>query len=92
MPTIQSTPTGAMLEGELTVHGIPGFVRAGYTVIDNAPQTVTMDLSRVTRVDSASVALLIDWLRYAKQAQKTLTFTHLPEKMQQMMRLSDLKF
>ena len=92
MLTLQTTPTGAMLEGELTVHSIPALVRQGYAAIDAVKGPVTIDLSRVTRVDSASLALLIDWLRYAKRQQKKLSFTHLPEKVQQMMRLSNLEF
>lgn len=81
-----------MIEGELTVGVIPAFIDCGYAAIDAAKNALTIDLSGVTHVDSASLALLIDWIRYAKERHKTLTFMHLPEKIKQMMTLSNMRF
>ncbi|MFI4957469.1 MAG: lipid asymmetry maintenance protein MlaB [Gammaproteobacteria bacterium] len=92
MPTIKQATNGAMIEGELTFRVIPSFINAGYQSIDAAQGALTFDLSGVTRVDSASLALLIDWVRYAKHKKKSLTFIHLPEKIQQMMTLSNFVF
>ncbi len=91
-PTLRSTPTGVIVAGDLTVNVIPALVPAGYAVIDKAQEELTFDLSEVTRADSASLALLIDWMRYAKHAHKKLVFSHLPKKVQQMMKLSNLSF
>ena len=92
MPKLKQTTNGAMIEGELTFKVIPSFINEGYRLIDAAQDALTIDLSDVTRVDSASLALLIDWVRYAKQHRKSLVFSHLPEKIQQMMKLSNLVF
>ena len=90
MAKLKQTTNGAMIEGELTFSVIPSFINEGYRLIDAAQGGLTFDLSGVTRVDSGSLALLIDWVRYAKQQQKSVTFSHLPEKIQQMMKLSNL--
>lgn len=79
-----------MIEGALTVNVIPGLIDRGNTLIKQSAGNVTFDLSGVTHVDSASLALLIDWVRYAKREKKALSFKHLPEKIVQMMKLSNL--
>ena len=92
VPKLQQTTNGALIDGELTFSVIPSFINEGYQLINAAQGNLTFDLSSVTRVDSASLALLIDWVRYAKRKKKSLTFIHLPEKIQQMMKLSNLVF
>jgi len=49
---------------------------------------ISLDLSKVTRVDSAALALLIEWLRQANQADHTLKFTGMPEKLRSIARLT----
>jgi phospholipid transport system transporter-binding protein len=90
MTTLRTTPNGVMIEGELTVNVIPGLIDQGNTLIKQSVGDVTFDLSGVTHVDSASLALLIDWVRYAKREKKVLRFKHLPGKVVQMMKLSNL--
>lgn len=43
--------------------------------------TLQIDLSDVTRSDSAGLALLVHWMRAAKQAKKQLVFHHIPAQM-----------
>jgi phospholipid transport system transporter-binding protein len=40
-----------------------------------------IDLAHVTRADSAGLALLVSWMRQAKQAEKTISFQHVPSQM-----------
>lgn len=40
-----------------------------------------IDLAAVTRSDSAGVALLIDWMRSAKDKSKKIVFHNIPEQM-----------
>jgi len=42
---------------------------------------LTIDLSAVTRSDSAGVALLVDWMRTAKNMNKKIVFHHIPAQM-----------
>jgi phospholipid transport system transporter-binding protein len=49
---------------------------------------VHLDLSKVTRVDSAALALLIEWLRQAAHTGHTLQFAGMPEKLRSIARLT----
>lgn len=49
---------------------------------------VHLDLSKVTRVDSAALALMIEWLRQAKYTGHTLHFSGMPEKLSAIARLT----
>jgi len=42
---------------------------------------IDIDLSAITRTDSAGLALLLDWLRRARAAQIELTFRDAPPQM-----------
>ncbi len=47
----------------------------------------SVDLAAVERVDSAGVALMLDWIRAARARQQSLTFQNVPSHMQ---RIADL--
>jgi phospholipid transport system transporter-binding protein len=47
----------------------------------------TVDLSEVTELDSALLALALAWLREARAAKRELAFAHLPESLQTLCRL-----
>jgi ABC-type transporter Mla MlaB component len=52
---------------------------------------VQIDLSAVERVDSGSLALLIDWLAWARSAGRAMKFTALPAAILALARLSDVE-
>jgi len=68
------------LEGELSFETIPGVLArsAEYAAKNDVPQRFTIDFAGITGVDSAAVALLLDWRRMAAARGKTLAFTNLP--------------
>jgi phospholipid transport system transporter-binding protein len=49
---------------------------------------VHLDLSKVTRVDSAALALLIEWLRQAEHTGHSLQFSDMPEKLRSIAKLT----
>lgn len=49
-----------------------------------------IDLADVTRSDSAGLALLIDWMRSAKQMNKNIVFHNIPAQMLAMAHASGL--
>lgn len=49
-----------------------------------------IDLAEVEQVDSAGVALLVEWLRMAKSQQASLCFRNIPVQMQAIIEVSDL--
>ncbi len=50
-----------------------------------------LDLSGITRADSAGVALLIEWLNMARRAGCVLRYTRVPESLQAMMRVGGVE-
>jgi phospholipid transport system transporter-binding protein len=49
---------------------------------------ITVDLSGVTSVDSAGLALLLEWLRRARSDGYAVAFTSLPDKLVAIAKLS----
>jgi phospholipid transport system transporter-binding protein len=52
---------------------------------------IVVDLSPISRVDSAGLALLIDWLAWARAAGRVLHFVAPPESLLALARLSDVE-
>ena len=68
------------LKGGLTFETIPAVLEesAQYAARVDLPAKLTIDFAEVTDVDSAAVALLLDWRRMAMKRGKTLVFVNLP--------------
>ena len=68
------------LEGMLSYETIPGILTetAQFAARTDLPQTIRIDFAAVTGVDSAAVALLLEWRRMALARGKTLVFENLP--------------
>ena len=68
------------LKGDLTFETIPAVLEesALYAARPDLPDKLTIDFAEVTDVDSAAVALLLDWRRMASKRNKTLVFVNLP--------------
>ncbi|MCI0400027.1 MAG: STAS domain-containing protein [Gammaproteobacteria bacterium] len=66
--------------GELSFKTVPNVIGELNGLL-NSPSPQVIDLSGVTRIDSAGVALLVDWLRAARQRNVTVRFRNLPAQM-----------
>jgi phospholipid transport system transporter-binding protein len=68
------------LEGMLSYETIPVILAetAQFAARTDIPDTVRIDFAAVTGVDSAAVALLLEWRRMAQARGKTLVFENLP--------------
>jgi ABC-type transporter Mla MlaB component len=77
------------LSGPLTFVSIPKLLEAK-NIFTHAKQ-ITIDLQHVTHSDSASAALLIEWLRQAKQAHSDLNFINIPAQIIAILRVSGLE-
>ena len=51
---------------------------------------IQLDLSGVTRADSAGLALLVEWLRKSRGAGRSITFLHMPAQMLSIARVCGL--
>jgi phospholipid transport system transporter-binding protein len=77
------------VDGELTYETIPGVLAetAEFVARPDLPERLTIDFSAVTGVDSAAVALLLEWRRLALRRGKTLVFANLPANLVALARL-----
>jgi phospholipid transport system transporter-binding protein len=68
------------VEGELSFETIPAVLAesAEFAARPDLPQKITIDFTAITGVDSAAVALLLEWRRMALKRGKTLLFSNLP--------------
>jgi phospholipid transport system transporter-binding protein len=77
------------LEGDLSFATVSNLWREGLEAFSQSQQ-LTLDLSGITRSDSAGLTLLVEWLRYAQGERKQLTYLNMPHQMLAIARVSGL--
>lgn len=77
------------LEGELSFSTVLSVRQDGLDYVAQVTQPA-FNFSAVTKVDSAGVALLLEWWRLAVQSHKKIQFLELPHAMQALMKVSNL--
>lgn len=50
-----------------------------------------IDLSNVTSANSAAIALLLEWLKYANQLKKSIIFNNIPKEIKSLASISGVK-
>jgi phospholipid transport system transporter-binding protein len=83
--------------GQIAVRGRLGFDTARYAhergiaLIDaaTAPR-IELDCSRITKADSAGLAVLIDWMARARLRGRRLCVTGIPEELDSIARISEV--
>lgn len=73
------------VEGSVTIDTVAATI-AGAAALFNRNSHV-IDLGGVTEVDSSAVSLLLEWQREASRQGRTICFTHMPPKLQSLVRL-----
>ena len=68
-----------VVSGALTLANVAAVLSEGSVAIGEGVRTV--DLSEVGELDSSALALLLAWLREAKQHSRGLSFENLPQSM-----------
>jgi phospholipid transport system transporter-binding protein len=87
---IKSLGEGRMtLSGVLDLDSVPMLLNKIEALSYDAP-AVAVDLREVERADSAGVALLVAWMRQARQAQRDIRFLNMPSQMHNIARVSGL--
>ena len=77
------------LSGELSFRTVPDLLRQGRGRFEGASR-FHLDLSGVTRTDSAGLALLLEWLQACRRRQQDLLLQDLPESLAAIARVSNL--
>jgi phospholipid transport system transporter-binding protein len=76
-----------IVQGELTFASIDAKTVNSIGFLKSAKH-ITVDLSQVTNTDSAGLALMIEWLKFAGQHKTQLDFKNIPDQLLNLARLS----
>ncbi|HEX4377214.1 MAG TPA: STAS domain-containing protein [Steroidobacteraceae bacterium] len=88
---VEASPGVYRVEGPLTFASVPSLQANGARLVRSATGALTFDLHSVSAIDSAGLALLIDWLAEAKALSRSLKYDQLPETLVALARLSDVE-
>jgi phospholipid transport system transporter-binding protein len=87
---VSVSPGVYRLEAPLTFASVAQLRKLGLSAIDSAPNGLTIELHAVPSVDSAGLALLIDWLASARAQSRTLNYASPPPSLLSLARLSEV--
>ncbi|HHJ40236.1 MAG: hypothetical protein AXA67_06955 [Methylothermaceae bacteria B42] len=91
-PRLVETGNGHFLvESDLTFFTAATLWKTSRKHLEKAPSSIVIDLSNVQRIDSAGLALLVEWLRMTKQFGKTLTYRQCPPQLDPIAQVYDLE-
>lgn len=74
------------ISGDLDFQSVPEVWKVSQAMFAGKT-SLTIDLAGVNRSNSAGLALLIEWMRFAESANSTIKFLNLPEQMHQVAQL-----
>lgn len=77
--------------GELNISTVPQLLKDMSVLFSVNGESRVIDLTEVSRSDSAGLALLLEWQRLAEQQDIQLSFRNLPEQMQAIIQVSGLE-
>ena len=76
------------LTGAVNKDTVPELVDSGWaSLASQSVGSLVVDLSDVRQADSSALAMLISWVRRARQDGKVLTFDHIPEELMALARV-----
>ena len=76
METIVADGGNYRMQGGITLDNARAVLSEGLRLFDRAGLVV--DMSQLGEIDSAAVSLVLEWLRAAQRARRTLSFVNLP--------------
>jgi len=80
-----------VVSGELTFATARDARQLGLLVLESSrADRIIVDCSGVTRADSAGLAVLLDWLAWARRKPRILTLEHLPPALLAIARISEV--
>jgi phospholipid transport system transporter-binding protein len=85
----QQDPGHYRVSGELNMYTVPDVLSA-IRFDEVVGKELHIDLGEVSRSDSAGLALLVEWMRQAREQGIQLHFHHLPAQLLEIARVSDL--
>lgn len=77
------------VSGPLDFASVPGVWEASLPLLRAAPSASRIDLAGVSQVDSAGLALVLEWVGQASLAGRTLHIENVPDKLLALARISE---
>lgn len=88
---VQLSPSNFRLDAPLLFSSVAPLRGYGLALLHSAPVgELQFDLQNVARVDSAGLALLVDWLASARALGRKLRYTQLPQPLLALAKLSEV--
>lgn len=78
-----------LLTGELDFQSAQAALEQGKQLL-GGDRAIILDLSGLTRVDSAGLVMILDWWRSARRQGRAFTLEHVPNQMRKLMAVTDL--
>jgi phospholipid transport system transporter-binding protein len=78
------------VSGALTFSTVPDVWQQSAEWLRRSDGPSTIDLNDLRRTDSAGLALLVEWLRLATAAGRSLRFVNIPEQVRSLIRVNGL--
>lgn len=79
------------VDGDLDFDTVPRLLGSTAGMFAQPGPRLTVDLSGVHQTMSVGLALLVEWLRVARRADKSITFINVPPQLLAMARVSGLE-
>lgn len=77
-----------IVQGPVTIDNVVKLTQDGIALFDDHP--LTIDLDKVTEVDSTIISMLLEWLRATRKNSYPLQFINLPESLRSLIQLYDV--
>jgi phospholipid transport system transporter-binding protein len=93
-PTVRAVDGALEVAGGLHMHSVAALRQTAQPVVDaqlRGQGVVPVDLSQVSSVDSAALALVLHWMRCARTAGVKLQLQNVPESMLSLARASRME-
>lgn len=77
-----------IVQGAVTIDNVAKLTQDGIALFEDQPLTV--DLDKVTEVDSTIISMLLEWLRATRKNTYPLQFINMPESLKSLIQLYDV--
>ena len=77
-----------IVQGRVTIDNVVKLTQDGIALFDDHP--LTIDLDKVTEVDSTIISMLLEWLRATRKNTYPLQFINMPESLKSLIQLYDV--
>jgi phospholipid transport system transporter-binding protein len=79
------------ISGRMTFETVPDFLRQTSDWLNVGSGALIIDLNRVSKTDSAGLALMVEWQGLARERGRALKYVNIPEQVQRIIHVSGLE-